>query len=421
MYDSNPTSILLDDETKSKRTEIVRRLYGMGFNVIPMNGKKPCVEWKPYQARQVTADEIKEWMGGRFPTKEGTSHWRATLLNFALLTGAAPWSDSNPGIVVIDSDDEEADEIVRRCCPPTPMTQVTGRGGLHRLYRRPSIEAVPYIANRQKTWVGGKQYNLDVRADGGYIMAPGSIHPTTGMLYREEIPWTLELLLRCPVYDPAWLPCEAAERFNGRRSTVVMPGIIDAADHDEVISKIGLSVAERERQARIYLDAVSGTQEGTGADRSCTALIMRLLHGFALPADSVLEMLTQWGQRQDQLDANGGWYPWTEKEISRKIEWCLRHKYDGEVGDRLHACRGLGEMETGIDEVVVPFGDAYFSGSVADVIISPADQLGTAAQFFNSEFDSKTLVHHQGCWYHWNSRFFVSFRQGCMKSWRRVG
>ena len=64
MYDSNRTSVLLDDETKSERTEILRRLYGMGFNLIPMNGKKPCVEWKPYQTRQVTVEEIKEWMRG---------------------------------------------------------------------------------------------------------------------------------------------------------------------------------------------------------------------------------------------------------------------------------------------------------------------------------------------------------------------
>jgi len=58
MYDSNLTSILLDDDTKSHRTEILVRLYGIGFNLIPMNGKKPCVEWKAYQTGRVTAQEI---------------------------------------------------------------------------------------------------------------------------------------------------------------------------------------------------------------------------------------------------------------------------------------------------------------------------------------------------------------------------
>ena len=64
MYDSNLTSVLLDDDTKSHRTEILIRLYGMGFNLIPINGKKPCLEWKPYQTQRVTHEEIKEWTRG---------------------------------------------------------------------------------------------------------------------------------------------------------------------------------------------------------------------------------------------------------------------------------------------------------------------------------------------------------------------
>jgi putative DNA primase/helicase len=409
MYDSNQTSVLLDDQTKTQRTEILCRLYGMDFNLIPMNGKKPCVEWKPYQTRQVTAAEIKEWMRGSFPTKDGKNLWKAKILNFALLTGAAPWSDSNPGIVAIDSDDEQADDLARRHCPPTPMIQLTGSGGGHRVYRRPRVEDVPYIGNRQKTWIDGRQYNLDVRGDGGYIMAPGSIHPTTGKLYVEEVPWTLDLLMQCPVYDPGWLICEHAGKPKSRRTTVVVSASIDATDHDDLISEVEVSAAERERQARIYLEAVPGTQEGTGADRSCTALTMRLLYGFALPADTVLEMLAEWGQKADQLDTNGGWWPWTEEEISRKIEWCLRHEYDGEVGDRLHSCR---EMDAGIDEIVVPFDDAnliHHAAEVVDVVISPKDQLDTAAQFFQSEFDRKTLVHHHGCWYRWTGQRYEVF------------
>jgi hypothetical protein len=39
-------------------------------------------------------------------------------------------------------------------------------------------------------------------------------------------------------------------------------------------------------------------------------------------------------------------------------------------------------------------------------VISPKDQLGAATKFFNFEFDGKTLVHHQGCWYHWSGRCY---------------
>lgn len=106
MYGSNLTSVLLDDETKFQRTDILIRLYGMGFNLIPMNGKKPCLEWKVYQTRRVAHEEIRECTRGRFRTKDGKNLWRAELLNFALLTGAVPWSSGNPGIIVLDPDDE---------------------------------------------------------------------------------------------------------------------------------------------------------------------------------------------------------------------------------------------------------------------------------------------------------------------------
>ena len=68
MYDSKLTTNLVDQDAKTTRTEILSRLYGMDFNLIPVNGKNPpCIEWKPYQTRQVSHEELKEWMRGRFP------------------------------------------------------------------------------------------------------------------------------------------------------------------------------------------------------------------------------------------------------------------------------------------------------------------------------------------------------------------
>jgi len=41
MYDSKLTTILVDQDAKKTRTEILSRLYGMDFNLIPVNGKHP--------------------------------------------------------------------------------------------------------------------------------------------------------------------------------------------------------------------------------------------------------------------------------------------------------------------------------------------------------------------------------------------
>jgi len=400
LYISNSATILVDQNTKTARTDILSRLYGMDFNLIPVNGKHPpCIEWKPYQTQRVSPEEIKEWMRGRFPSKDGKSDWKAENLNFAMLTGPTPWSEKNPGTVVIDTDDEEADELVRRHYPESPMRQITGKGGVHRVYRRPATEL--YIPNRQKTWLGGKQYNVDVRADGGYIMAPGSIHPETGRLYREDSPWTLELLEECPVYDPTWLVCERAGKTKPPRASSSAPRHVDAGDHDERSLEVTVPMAERERQAQVYLEAVPGTQEGTGADRSCTCLTMRLLNGFALPAELVLGMLAEWGQKADQLDMHGHWYPWTEAELSRKIDWCVGQAYDGELGDRLHSGFAL---DVDVDQFIEPFDVARFGDAENIVVIDAKDQLDTATKFFEAEFGDQSLVHHQGTWFRWNGK-----------------
>ena len=397
MYDSKLTTILVDQEAKSTRTEILSRLYGMDFNLIPVNGKHPpCIEWKPYQTQRVTPEEIKEWMRGRFPSKDGNSFWKAENLNFALITGSTPWSETNPGTVVIDTDDEEAEELVRSHCPETPMRQITGSGGVHRVYRKPDTEL--YIPNRQKTWMDGKQFNVDLRAVGGYIMCPGSIHPRTGKRYDEVTPWTLDLLMRCPVYDPSWLPCERAAQ-PAKKTTVSVPVVVAAADHVDLIATIETPIPEREAMARRYLESVPGTKQGDGADRRCTALTMKLLFGFALPVEIVQAMLSEWGQQEDQLDDAGGWYPWTEDEITRKIGWCCGQAYRGEVGDRLHTARDLGDVEAKLDEVIVPFE--------VGPTIDPKDQLEIGQQFFEQCFTSEdggTLIHHQATWHHWTGK-----------------
>jgi len=223
------------------------------------------------------------------------------------------------------------------------------------------------------------------------------------------------------VYDPSWVPCERTSVVKRPRSSVSVPRQMDDADHDEVIAEVDVPVTERERQAHVYLDAVPGTQEGTGADRSCSSLTMRMLCGFALPTDTVLKMLAEWGQRTDQLDSVGGWYPWSEMEIARKIEWCLGQEYGGEVGDKLHATRDLGDMEAQADKIVEPIDIADVAAPT--IVINPKDQLETASKFFHSEFGGDTLIHHHGTWYRWNGKHYKAVTDDDIKArlWRWLG
>ena len=202
------------------------------------------------------------------------------------------------------------------------------------MYRRPPEGVLPYIGNRQKTVVGGKTYNLDLRGDGGYVMAPGSEH-RSGRLYEESTPWTAELIAMCPVYDPSWIvPDLTDERGPSRTTTRPAGGENVDLDDEEFLRQfdhIGMPVEERVYQADRYLSKVPGTQKGTGADNDCMALTYKILYSFALPPDLAFECLCEWGVREDQTDDSGGHYPWSPEEIRRKIQYAMRNK------DKLHA------------------------------------------------------------------------------------
>lgn len=95
------------------------------------------------------------------------NYWLAhSTANVGIATG------ETSGIVVIDVDDEaglgELGEL-----PPT-MTARTGSGGRHLIFEHPGRP----VANR-----AGVVPGIDVRGDGGYIVAPPSVHPN-GTLYE---------------------------------------------------------------------------------------------------------------------------------------------------------------------------------------------------------------------------------------------
>lgn len=90
----------------------------------------------------------------------------------------------NGGDVALDLLEDQHGDL-----PPT-LTAASGRcdGGLHRYYSRPAGRLTDKL-------LGG---GLDVKAHGGYVVAPPSIHPDTGLPYE----WLNDL----PVADPPeWL------------------------------------------------------------------------------------------------------------------------------------------------------------------------------------------------------------------------
>jgi Bifunctional DNA primase/polymerase, N-terminal/Primase C terminal 1 (PriCT-1) len=130
-----------------------------GWSVIPIeaHGKRPIVAWQEFQRRIATSDEIADWFR-RWP--------RA---NVAIVTGAVS------GLVVLDIDPQHggADsvaelEAMHDRLPPT-VAAATGGGGRHLYFLHPRAGV------RNKV---GLAPGIDVRADGGCVVAPPSTHPS---------------------------------------------------------------------------------------------------------------------------------------------------------------------------------------------------------------------------------------------------
>jgi hypothetical protein len=133
-----------------------------GWSVIPMQprGKRPLLAWREFQQRRASATEIERWF----------AHWPDA--NVGLVTGQVS------GLVVRDVDARHggaasvaAAETLTGPLPPTAECR-TGGGGRHLYYAHPGTP----VANRVALRPG-----IDVRGDGGCVVAPPSVHPSGGL------------------------------------------------------------------------------------------------------------------------------------------------------------------------------------------------------------------------------------------------
>jgi len=140
----------------------------------------------------------------------------------------------------------------------------------------------------------------------------------------------------------------------------------DAPEHLDAIQKAGgVRLPERIRQARQWLSSKAGSQQGNNAQGFCFAYAVALVWGYALPEDEATDLLYEWGTKDDNRDAIGGYYPWKLYEIRRKITDATRVAYDGKAGDKINRNAALAQAERDVERLI--------SGSAADNNFDTAD------------------------------------------------
>lgn len=165
---------------------------------------------------------------------------RCPRANVGLRTGACS------GIIVIDTDGEEGYESLReleRSYSPLPRTASvkTPRGGEHYYLRHPG----GHVANSAALLGAG----IDVRGDGGYVLAPPSIGANGNVYEVDE---------RAPVAPaPAWL-CRLLDSLRPRRAPtptrtwvkMIRHGLTDGERNDNLTRLVGHLLA-RDVDARV--------------------------------------------------------------------------------------------------------------------------------------------------------------------------
>jgi hypothetical protein len=172
-----------------------------GFAVFPLHGIAPD--------RSCTCSVTQCKNQGKHPRtpnglKDATKNlgqierwWRMLAnTNIGIVTGAAS------GIIVLDVDprhggDASLEALIAKCgkLPDTPIV-LTGGGGWHYYFKHPGPGV--HVPNSS----GQLGPGLDVRADGGYVVAPPSLH-VSGQLYTWELSSRIDEVPIAPAMD--WL------------------------------------------------------------------------------------------------------------------------------------------------------------------------------------------------------------------------
>lgn len=130
--------------------DTAKKYIERGLSVIPISkDKTPLIPWKQYQERRATAEEVNAWFSA-YPDA-----------NIAIVTGQIS------GLAVIDFDTLEAFDNARsKGLPSTPLVQ-TARG-IHAYF-----QCQDGMRNFQKR---ADLVGVDFRGEGGYVVAPPSVH-----------------------------------------------------------------------------------------------------------------------------------------------------------------------------------------------------------------------------------------------------
>lgn len=272
-------------------------LAGRGFRVVPIHTPGPngcsCEKGAACGGSTGKHPRLNAWQRDASGDPQRIrAWWRA-------------WPDANIGLVMggesrlvaVDIDGPEGRDTLARLegdRGPLPATLASrsGRvdGGEHRFFRVPDGWDLRAIKNRAGR-PGGPMPRVDIRADGGQVVAPPSLH-VSGNRYAWQDRKTPIAVLPRWMYDLAtWEP--AAPQAPPPRVETPM---VD--------------------RARAYVSRIAGAVSGQGGHSHTLLVAEHLVRGFELDDGTAMSILCEWNRTCDP--------PWSERELAHKIREARR-------------------------------------------------------------------------------------------------
>ena len=264
-----------------------RQLADLGFSIFPVErgGKRPLVKWERFQSERADPAQVDTWAG------------RDT--NVGIATGAVS------GLLVLDLDSEAAITEAEALGLPNTLTVRTGKG-LHAYFQHPGGN----VGNR-----AGLKPGWDIRGDGGYVVGPGSLHPS-GKRYEWQNPPGLFELAPLPEWLAKMLAPPAEAKPTPASSAAPARRAAAAASASSECHPYALAALEGECEA--IRKAGDGAQEST-----LNAAALKVGHyvgGGALAFDTARIRLLSAALAMPSYDPRN---PWTANTLSAKIDRAL--------------------------------------------------------------------------------------------------
>jgi len=257
-------------ELFARASEYVAR----GWSVLPLCGKISTIPWQEFQARRPSPLELSNWfLESRTPP-----------------TGVGIVTGRISRLVVVDCDTHAEAAFWNSHYPASPIITETGAGGSHFYYAYPTESSA-----RNRVKVLGRR--IDVRGEGGYVVAPPSLH-RSGKRYAWRTAEGIELLTE---FCQAWVETTTPS-FSLPQTTAT----------------------QHVRRVVAYIRRIEAVAGNGGHNATFRAACK--LRDAGMPADEALAVLEQWNQTNATP-------PWSAEELRHKILSAYRARSNSGLKD----------------------------------------------------------------------------------------